>query len=292
MVAVPHTPTPTLLWWIAMDLIDNEWENFNRLQSGFMTPPPHEPEKLTELARSGFKRPSPDSPEAPLVSAGCAAPELAIDGPGATLGSDDGVGRGPTAVWKEMADGCQCGEQYTPDPPVVSVPVHRPPAASKDDEMSGGDGGCTATALSAVGVFSSTKEAVRGLDTEITPQHEKLIKERGHCEESEAGIRGERWHQEAVKRAVVAARWHFQTLPINPTQAGCVDLSTTLTSDSYLVVGVTNNQWWKGKTRQILKYPDWPADAPAKDTTGWVHSIAVVDGRVRDFQTHQPISAL
>ena len=191
-----------------------------------------------------------------------------------------------------MADGCQCGEQYTPDPPVVSVPVHRPPAASKDDEMSGGDGGCTATALSAVGVFSSTKEAVRALDTEITPQHEKLIKERGHCEESEAGIRGEQWHQEAVKRAVVAAGWHFQTLPINPTQAGCVDLKATLTSDSYLVVGVTNNQWWKGKTKQIRKYPDWPADAPAKDTTGWVHSIAVVDGRVRDFQTHQPISAL
>ena len=102
VVAVPHTPTLTLLRWIAMDLIDNEWENFNRLQSGFMTPPPHEPEKLTELARSGFKRPSPDSPEAPLVSAGCAAPELAIDGPGATLGSDDGVGRGPTGVRKEI----------------------------------------------------------------------------------------------------------------------------------------------------------------------------------------------
>ena len=48
----------------------------------------------------------------------------------------------------------------------------------------------------------------------------------------------------------------------------------------------------EGKKKQPLKYPDWPADAPAADTTGWVHSIAIVDGHVCDFQTHTSLSAL
>ena len=34
-----------------------------------------------------------------------------------------------------------------------------------------------------------------------------------------SGIRGEQWHQEAIKRAVVKAGWHFKTLPIDPKQA-------------------------------------------------------------------------
>ena len=107
------------------------------------------------------------------------------------------------------------------DPPGVSVPECLPSAASKDDETSGGDGGCTARALTAIGVFPSMSAAVRGLDAEITPLHQKLYRERGECDESEAGIRGEQWHQEAVKRAVVDAGWHFKTLPINPTQPAC-----------------------------------------------------------------------
>ena len=65
-----------------------------------------------------------------------------------------------------------------------------------------------------------------------------------------SGIRGEQWHQEAIKLAVVKAGWHFKTLPIDPKQAECVDLRTTLTNGFYLVVGVTNNQWYRGKTKQ------------------------------------------
>ena len=189
-------------------------------------------------------------------------------------------------------NGFQGEQQCVSDPPDASVPVSRPPAASQDGEVSGGDGGCTATALSAIGVFSSTEAAVDGLDAEIPHHHKKMCKERGQCEESEAGIYGEQWHPEVIKRAVVAAGCHCKSLPINPSQAGCVDLRTKLTKGSYLAVGVTNNQWWKGKTKQPLKYPDWPADAPANDTAGWVHSIAVVDGQVCDFQMRQPISAL
>ena len=199
-------------------------------------------------------------------------------------------GEGGSAVTRPPAIGVSACDPA--DPPCVSVPVGRPPAASKDDEASGGDGGCTARALTAIDVFPSTSAAVRGLDAEIAPLHQKLYRERGECDESDAGIRGEQWHQEAVKRAVVAAGWHFKTLPINPTQPACVDLKTALASGSYLVVGVTNNQWYKGRKKQPLKYPEWPADAPAMDMTGWVHSIAIVDGHVCDFQTRQPLSAL
>ena len=62
-----------------------------------------EPSSGSKDGLSGLKRPRPDSSEAPcLVSAGHTTPELAIDGPGATLGSEDGVDHGPKAVWKEI----------------------------------------------------------------------------------------------------------------------------------------------------------------------------------------------
>jgi hypothetical protein len=196
--------------------------------------------------------------------------------------------KGRALEFPNVRAGAGVGACVPADPAGVSASVCRPPV----DETSGGDGGCTATALTAIGVYPSTSAAVRALDAEIAPHHQKLCRERGECAESEAGIRGEQWHQEAVKRAVVVAGWHFKTLPINPTQPVCVNLKTALASGSYLVVGVTNNLWYKGKKKQPLKYPDWPADAPAADTTGWVHSIAIVDGHVCDFQTRQPLSAL
>jgi hypothetical protein len=171
-------------------------------------------------------------------------------------------------------------------------PVSRPPVASQDGDVTGGDGSCTAAALFSIGVFPSMSAAVLGLDAEIVHMHEKLCKERGECEESEAGIRGEQWHQEAVKRSVIASGWHFKTLPIDPTQSSRVNLRTVLMKGAYLVIGVTNNQWYKDRKKQPLKYPDWSADAPAVDTDGWVHSIAVVDGHVYDFQTRVPLSAL
>ena len=182
----------------------------------------------------------------------------------------------------------------SPHLPLVSraASESRPSAAFADEATAGGDGGCTAKALSAIGVFPSATAAVLGLDAQITPQHEKLCRERGECAESEAGVRGEQWHEETIKRAVIAAGWHFQTLHINPAQAAHADLRVTLKSGSYLVVGVTNNLWFNGKKKQPLKYPGWAADAPALDTAGWVHSIAVLDGHVCDFDARLPLSAL
>ena len=58
-----------------------------------------------------------------------------------------------------------------------------------------------------------------------------------------------------------------------------------------------NNEWAKkkGKGKGFVwqrKYPDEPKDAPAKDETGWHHSIAVVDGKVRDWDATEPVSSL
>ena len=41
-----------------------------------------------------------------------------------------------------------------------------------------------------------------------------------------------------------------------------------------------------------IKYPDYPADAPATGAAGWVHSIAIIDGHVRDGLADELLSSL
>eukprot|EP00966_Prymnesium_polylepis_P113800 2630564-Prymnesium_polylepis.1 len=107
----------------------------------------------------------------------------------------------------------------TADLPGVSVHECLPPAASQDGETSGGDGGCTARALTTIGVFPSTSAAVRELDAEIAPMHQKLCRERGECDESEAGIRGEQWHQEASQTGRRCGWMAFQDASDQPHPA-------------------------------------------------------------------------
>ena len=61
---------------------------------------------------------------------------------------------------------------------------------------------------------------------------------------------------------------------------------------SCLVIGVTNNHWYKGTKLQKIKYPDYPTDALAAGAAGWVYSIAVIDGRVRDGLADELLSSL
>ena len=49
----------------------------------------------------------------------------------------------------------------------------------------------TTAALATLGVWPSVAEAVAALNDEIAPLHKKWERERGLCEESEAGIHGE-----------------------------------------------------------------------------------------------------
>jgi site-specific DNA-methyltransferase (adenine-specific) len=98
-----------------------------------------------------------------------------------------------------------------PSAPPLPGPSSLPPALSAEevaqgDSMEhGGDGGCTASAMVEIGVWSSKEAAVADLDAQIAPMHQELQRRWGEaCKEDEAGIHGEQWHEEAIKRAVVA----------------------------------------------------------------------------------------
>ena len=167
--------------------------------------------------------------------------------------------------------------------------------ASADDH--GGDGGCTAAALVALGVCPSKRAAIIMLDAQIAPLHETFVSERGACDESIAGIRGDRWHDFAIHKAVMASGFHLRELPIDSPHEQRVDLGEELKKGSYLVLGVTNNYWVKllrngEEEEQILKYADYSADAPFHSVAEWHHSIAIVDGKIRDFKKSFPIGSL
>ena len=122
-------------------------------------------------------------------------------------------------------------------------------------------------ALTKIKVWSSKSAAVAALDAQIPVLHAKWSDK----DESEAGMRGDYWHMEAVTAAVINARWHMRKV-------------TTLgATGSYLVIGVTNNVWTQNGKTFLTKYPEYPADAPHTDPTPWVHSIAVIDGVIHDF---------
>ena len=186
-----------------------------------------------------------------------------------------------------------------PSSPPPHGPCSLPPALKAEvvpqgeSVEHGGDGGCTAVALVEIGVWHSKQAAVTALDAQIVNMHEELQRRRGNtCEEREAGIRGEQWHDEAIQRAVKAQGWHFRKVVIDPTNIKSLDLRCTLNTGKYLMIGVTNNQWYKGNKKQPLKYPAEPANAPAVDSTGWVHSIAIVDGRMHDHSHDNALSCL
>ena len=146
-----------------------------------------------------------------------------------------------------------------------------PPALQRGAH--GGDGGCTAAALVALGVWSTLAAAIAALDARIAPLHEKFLKTRGSCDESEAGVRGMQWHLEAMHAAIKAPGWHVEKLDIHPT---------------HLVIGVTNNRWAIKKPNarlewQSLKYPGYAANAPSVSSEAWHHTIAIDDGNLHDF---------
>lgn len=169
-----------------------------------------------------------------------------------------------------------------------------------DDELEihGGNGGCTAVACVSIGVWPSFPEAVEALDAQIAPLHAKFEEERWACDESEAGICGEQWHEEAIKRALLDAGWHVRKMPIQSTRVGAVNLEAELADGScYLAFGVTNNRWAR-RTRsgrpkmQPLKYPGFAPNAPGISSVGWHHTVAIIDGKLRDHHVVEPLSSL
>lgn len=208
---------------------------------------------------------------------------------GGCIGTGD---RASSSATDAAADTCR--SVATGDPPSLPEPCSSPPAlsAEKDSAEHGGDGGCTAKALVKLGIWMTLEDAVAALDAEITPVFAGWVKNGRQCDETYAGIRGGQWHEEVIKKAVVDAGWHFQKVHIDPTHPKKVVLKDVFTKGSYFAIGVTNNLWYKpGKKKaEPLKYPDEPADGPSSSDEGWVHSIAVTDGRVCDeYIEHEPV---
>ena len=112
------------------------------------------------------------------------------------------------------------------------------------------------------------------------------MREHGPCDESEAGTRGDEWHEDAIRRALTGAGWHVTELALQSTDDFL--LRTELADGgSFLVFGVTNNQWSRRSSKigyqvQPLKYPDEPADGPVHSPDDWKHTVAVVDGAMHD----------
>ena len=158
--------------------------------------------------------------------------------------------------------------------------------------MTGGDGGCTAAALANIGVFATKEAAASALDAQIEPLYAKMTRERGEMtSECDAGIHGEQWHPEAICEAVKAAGFHFKIVPINPDHSKRVNLRDTLKRGSYLVIGVINARFKKGK-KMVWLHRGHAADAPAVNPAQWVHSIAVTNGVVNDFTREESVAAL
>ena len=163
------------------------------------------------------------------------------------------------------------GVRPPPGPRSLAPPLSAEEVALGDSNDGGDVGGCTAEALVRIGVWPGKEAAIAGLDAQIQSMTEELQRRRGGpLEEAEAGVPGEQWHEEAIKRAVVERGWHFQKVKIDSTNAKAVDLRQVLMSGSYLVICVTNNRWYKGAKARI-KYPDYPADAPATSATVHCH---------------------
>ena len=163
------------------------------------------------------------------------------------------------------------------------------------NECTGGDGGCSAKALT--NIFNNgllpqdqypEKSVIELLDAQIKPLHDTW--NRKHFDMSAAGIPGEQWHTAAISNACKGAGYHFQKVPNGPRGSSLKSILED--GSSYFVIGVTNNQWFKGPKKQQLKYPSFSAMAPYEDPNDWMHSIAVVDGKVLDANNTVPISSL
>ena len=178
----------------------------------------------------------------------------------------------------------------------------RPPAVIVDEcGVSVDAGGCTAAALTNLGIFEFSlshpmwyKAAAEALDQQILPMWNKFLKERGppDLEISELGIPGEQWHIEVIKRAVQDAGWHFNKVISRHFMKDWAKLSKKLQSGRYLIIGVLSNVLKIAGKRERKKYDEYTMDAPHKDPTNWLHSIAVVDGTVYDGEEKYPISCL
>jgi hypothetical protein len=157
----------------------------------------------------------------------------------------------------------------------------RPPARVMADSLLG-SGGCTAHALSALGLFGTKSEAQEALNKEIQSVLAKERNKNPNYPEAKVGIINEQWCSEVVKNAIIAQQYHLTKLKIEIT-----DLKQTLKSGTYLIDGVLNNSYVKRVQGKLKTFKTDPGDigpGPAQDETRWRHAIAIKDGTILEQQ--------
>jgi len=96
----------------------------------------------------------------------------------------------------------------------------------------------------------------------------------------EAGTEGKVWHPRCVVKAAWKAGYRMQTLQLDPTKEGAVDLRVVLKSDGvYAIEGVQNKTYYHGKHK-------WGADVEGPEVVPneWRHVIAWKDGVGLDWE--------
>ena len=189
--------------------------------------------------------------------------------------------------------------ESAPASPADNVQEQRgvPPAATQTP-MHGGDGGCTAMALVKLGVWTSLDAATKALDAEIGRLHGELVRTQGGCIEGEAGILGERWHVKAVKNALKRIGWHVSKVHIDPTHPERVQLREVLKQGRYVAIGVINSRRWSelACSKEVVMQPPGYSNEPIGDLTSSpersMRTIAIVDGKLRDYGVTEPICSL
>ena len=103
----------------------------------------------------------------------------------------------------------------------------QPPADENDEEFVNDnvsaiedEGGCTALALVAIGVFSSVDDAKQALNNEIPLQKQQWHKQHSETKRAipSAGINNEEWHNQTIQQAVINNGFHFQLVHIGRVQ--------------------------------------------------------------------------
>jgi len=139
-----------------------------------------------------------------------------------------------------------------------------------------GSGGCTAWALTKLGVYPSGEVAKSSLNEQLELFSAKV---RPYQRVPEfLGVPDDRWHKETVQMAVTKRGFHFRKLDLSS-----VDLSKEFSSGKYLVDGILNNSFVKRVGRGAFERFDTDPDDttnPRQNPGGWRHSVAVCDGRV------------
>ena len=102
-----------------------------------------------------------------------------------------------------------------------------------------GDGGCVAIALQKLKVFRTVKQAVEALD-EARERHRSCVRKDQDCE-AFLGVKGETWHIEIVKKAVIDEGYDFKM--VKEKGKALLDSEKTMADGYFLVDGVVNDHY-------------------------------------------------